>query len=432
MNIFKSSTLCFTRSLRHLRVAIFLCLGLISSVNGFASTQLHLLAWRDSDAQLWRYISEQALIPDISVSVTVVPIEQYDAVQRGEFDLLDLHLAPDLIQTQAALGWLAPLSAQNLLLPIDKVPLARILPAGLSTVTGVDGRVFGIPFGMQMASVFYNQQLFAANGWSVPTTTSQWQQLLKQIDRTGVTPLFVAGSAGWWTSQIMHETLFAGQVPIHIAKGLVTGTACFTDPAVVSALEEVVSWQRYLNDKPAVASYQDMQSAFALGDAAMMIDGQWGTDQQSRLYQIAPDLQVGNFPLPGHNGQTATFATGGYVGLAQSRHPAAVQQVMAFMTSDVFAQLSMDLTTDIPAYSGDLVINDFRTAAIAAEIVGNGYGIQTVSAPQLNGANGLFGSLLAIGYQQLLSGQVTAAEMAVGVQKGLNQSGYAGAVLCDF
>lgn len=440
MNIFKFSVACSNRlqhavlskALRTVLIVQVVLASLFSATNVHAGTQLHLLAWRASDVQLWRYISEQALIPDVTVSVTVVPVEQYGAVQRGEFGQLNVNAAPDILQTQAALGWLLPLSSQNKLLPLDNVSLDQVLPAGLSTVSGADGRVFGIPFGMQMASVVYNQQLFTANGWSVPTTASQWIQLLKQADQAGLIPLFVAGSAGWWTSQILHETVFAGRVPAQIARGIVAGTACFTDPEVVTALADVASWRRYMNAKPAVASYQDMQSAFALGDAAMIVDGQWATDATSRLFQIAPELQMGTFPIPGRNGQVATFATGGYVGLAQTPNPAAVRQVMAFMTSEAFAQLSMDLTGDIPAYSGNLVINDARTAAIAAEIVDNGYGVHLVSAPQLNGLDDQFAGLLATGFQQLLSGQVTAAEMAAAVQQGLNKTGYAGAVLCDF
>jgi len=417
--------------LRTKALLLFVWVSLLVVTPATASTTLHLLTWRASDVQLWRYIADHEMIPDVRVTATLIPIEAYDAVRRGEFDTLEIDVQPDMVQTQAALGWLNTLSNLNLLLPLPNLSLEAVLPSGLSTVMGADGQVFGIPFGMQMATVIYNKAVFDASGLKVPTSSDSWESLLKQADNAGVIPLFVAGNAGWWVSQMFHETLFAGRVSSSLATGLVAGTACFNDPLVVQALSDVVSWKRYMNDKPALASYQDMQSAFALGDAAMIIDGQWSTNPASPLFQLSPQLSVGTFPLPGPNGAVASFATGGYVGLNRTASPDAVAQVMNFIASEAFAQLSMALTGDIPAFSGKLVINDPRLAEIADQIVGNGYPVHMVAAPQLGHATLSLDSLLATGYRQLLAGQVTPEEMAAAVQLGLNTTGYAGAVLCD-
>lgn len=396
-----------------------------------AASVLHLWAWRDSDVALWRYISEHELIPQVSVIATAIAPESYEQIRLGDFQTLSPDRVPDMIQVQAGAQWLTPLIAQGALTPLHQVDLTQQYPAALSTVSGADGIVYGIPFGMQMSAVLYNKDLFAELDLTIPTTDTEWTTLLKRLARAGVIPLYVAGGAGWWTSQVLHETLVSGRVPADVARGLVDGTACFTDPSFVDALASLATWRRYMNDSPAVDSYQDMQTALALGDAAMMIDGMWSTEPTSSLFQMTPNLTLGFFPLPGSGGQLSTFASGGYVGLSESVNGDAVRAVMQFMATETFAQLSFDMTGEIPAFTGKLQVEDARINKLAGQIRANAYSASTIFAPQLNLGNTDFGGLLSTAYQQLLAGKMTAEDLAKNVQTGLNSSGYAGAKFCE-
>ena len=224
---------------RDLRIAttLLLLLSVLVTLPVNAATSLQLWAWRDSDVTLWRYISDHELIPNVSVTATVIAPESYEQVRQGAFQSLDQPLLPDIIQVHSGAHWLGPLLQQGLLSPLHQVDLSNQLAAGLPTVSGADGTVYGIPFGMQMSAVVFNQTVFSELGLDIPTSESEWTKLLKELDGAGVIPFYAAGSAGWWTSQVMHDALMAAQVPATVSQGLVAGTACFTDPTIVAALD---------------------------------------------------------------------------------------------------------------------------------------------------------------------------------------------------
>lgn len=146
--------------------------------------------------------------------------------------------------------------------------LSGIATAALDAGRGADGNVYGVPFAIQMQSVIYNTKVFADNGIAVPKTADEFNAAAEKLKAAGIIPISMAGQAGWWLNQVVGETLTAGLVSDDLARGLVSGEACFTDPAFVATLQTVKDWQDkgWLNPSPLADNYDVTRTSVAMGE----------------------------------------------------------------------------------------------------------------------------------------------------------------------
>ena len=91
----------------------------------------------------------------------------------------------------------------------------------------------------------------------------------------------------------------------------------------------------------------------------------------------------------------------------------------------------MDKVGELPAYSGELAMPDDRLAEVASLIATNSLEATPFFAYSLNKGQPSYGTLLASGYQELLSGKIDAKGLASKIQSGLNSWNYVGAKKCQ-
>jgi len=409
-------------------VAAATAVATLSTANlAFADTEVKLWTWREQEIDLWNYITEQNLIDGVDVVIERISSDDYESklrigLQQG---------GPDVFQGKAGAAWLEPLIKAGAVKPLKGVSLKNIVPSTLSAAKGPDGKVYGVPFAVQMESVIYNTAVFAEHGLKEPSNAGEFVDLMKTLKSKGVVPLHHAARAGWWNNQVLNEALTAGLVSDKFAKKLTQGKACFTDSEYVSALETFVSWSDYFNPNPTADDYGAMRTSVALGDSAMMIDGAWSTGPASPMYEINPDLKMGFFGIPGNNGKVYAFADGAYLANANSDKADAVKKVLKFTTTQQFSQLFVDKVGELPAYSGELAMPDDRLAEVASLIATNSLEATPFFAYSLNKGQPSYGTLLASGYQELLSGKIDAKGLASKIQSGLNSWNYVGAKKCQ-
>jgi raffinose/stachyose/melibiose transport system substrate-binding protein len=166
-----------------------------------------------------------------------------------------------------------------------------------------DGSLYAIPKTHESMVMLYNKTLFEENGWKVPTTLEELEDVAGKIKAKGM-DVYTYGSSGW---QPTHEHLvgiylnnYAGPQAVYEA---ITGEREWTDPVFVEALELLKKhmvdegwWSGSLENYYAIG-WDDFHAQFATRGAAMMTIGTW-TFQATSLGIGASDDEWGWAPLP--------------------------------------------------------------------------------------------------------------------------------------
>ncbi len=401
--------------------------GALMTSSASAET-VKLYTWRVQELPLWQYISDNDVLGDIDVEAVLIQSDSYDSKLRVDLQSEGI----DLFQGRAGAAWLSSFIDSGIIQPTT-VDLSALAPAALDAARGPDGQLYGVPFAIQMESFVYNTQVFAEHGITPPTTLEELNAASATLMAAGVNPINFGARSGWWLNQVVGEAMTAGLVPDDFAAKLISGEACFTDPTFVATLETVKGWQDagYMNASAMADDYGAMRTAVAMGDSAMMIDGVWSTGPASPMYEINPELEMAFFAVPGGNGKVYAFGDGTYQVNASSAHLAAAQRVLEFTASREFAELFVQHVGELPAYGGAYTVEDPRLKAVAELIASNSAAPTPFFAYSLNSGEPSYGTLVADGYQAMLSGTLSPADFAKKIQDGLNSWGYVGTANCS-
>lgn len=401
--------------------------AVLSTASAYAET-LNLYTWRQQEIPLWQYISDNDVLgPDLDVTAILIPSDNYDSKLRVDLQSAGI----DLFQGRAGAAWLAPLIEAGVIQPTT-VDLSKMAPAALDAARGADGMLYGVPFAIQMQSFIYNVAVFEAAGITPPTTMDEFTAAAEALKAAGIVPVAFGARSGWWLNQVVGEAMTAGMISDAFSAKLISGEACFTDAEFVATLETVKGWQDkgYLAESAMADDYGAMRTSVAMGEAAMMLDGAWSTGPTSPMYQIDPDLKMGFFAVPGAADKVYAFGDGTYLINANSTKAAQAQRVLDFTATKEFAELFVAQVGELPAYGGEYAVENPQLAEIA-KLVATDAATQTpFFSYALNSGEPSYGTLVAEGYQALLSGQTTPADLAKKIQDGLNSWNYVGAATC--
>ena len=124
--------------------------------------------------------------------------------------------------------------------------------------------------------IFYNQDMFAANGISVPTTWEDLMAAAKKLKAAGITP-FSNGLKDEWD---INEVVWMGLLPSAIGGrdarlAYLNGQTCFNDAKMVASFQQIADLQPYLPKGYQAIGVNDAENLFVQGKAAMMFDGSW-------------------------------------------------------------------------------------------------------------------------------------------------------------
>ena len=262
-----------------------------------------------------------------------------------------------------------------------------------------NGEFYSAPKTFETMIMLYNKTLFEENGWSVPTTLSEYEDVASKIKAAGMN-VFAYGSTGW---QPTHEHLagmylnsYAG--PDNVYKALI-GEKEWTDPEFTGAVELLRKhmvddgyWSGSLENYYALG-WDDFHAMFSSRGAAMMTIGTWtfgataaGFADSSDEWDWAP------FPVLRDGGADPAYllALGTTMSInASSANPDAAAKVFDFIFSN--KKVVLDMAADfnfgefvVPLYfSSDDIRDDVspqvkRYLVEFAEATGKGdYGYTT-------------------------------------------------------
>ena len=271
--------------------------------------------------------------------------------------------------------------------------LSDYQPSAIAAET-YQGKTYGVVSGTYQEGVFYNKAIFAKYNLSVPTTYTQFLSDLQLLKSKGVTPMFVGlGDVGpvylqFIYYELMIDLWYPSAPGGNLASALETGTAKWTDPAFVQAMNEEKTLAQYLEPNYTGVPWQNMPGDFAKGDAAMLLDGSWDLPL---VQQANPNVQVGFFPLPGSNtvadnqpyvGDNLTFE------VLKSSHniPAAEAWLNFFSQPSIYAQYVN--TTGISSSQNSGTFNGYAAKALG-QWFGKGVN-QNVFYPVLSSNNAYY------------------------------------------
>jgi raffinose/stachyose/melibiose transport system substrate-binding protein len=276
---------------RHPHLIILVALALLLAVSpGAAVVQAQdktpITMWFDATggAETAICIAEQAIdtFNDQSDSVEVIATNQ-----ANNWDATRTAVAggggPDIVTTPGP-SFAFELARGGQLLPLGDIAAEygwdeSFTPWALR-LGEVNGELYSMPSEVETLVLYYNKTLFEENGWTAPKTLDELMTLAEQIDAAGVIP-FAHTNAEWRAT----NEWFVGEFFNHAAGPekvyqALTGTAKWTDPEFVSAIEMLTQMQQNDWFMGGLDRYYTTTTAtsFAMlaeGEAAMKIEGTW-------------------------------------------------------------------------------------------------------------------------------------------------------------
>ncbi|WP_217587263.1 ABC transporter substrate-binding protein [Lentibacillus saliphilus] len=187
-----------------------------------------------------------------------------------------------------------------------------------------DGELYGLPKSYESVVVWYNKDMFAENGWDIPTNLKELQSLNQTIQDEDIIPIAFGASdyraSNEWALTLMYNAYLGKDA----MKDVISTEMKWNDDLVKEATQTWVDmWQNGdVSDKQSHAiTNDDAWSLFNNGQAAMKIEGTWASN---RVMGDAQNFDVGFFVMPAlREGieENIPLALGGSTGInANSEH----------------------------------------------------------------------------------------------------------------
>lgn len=259
--------------------------------------------------------------PNITLEVTKLPDENYYTSLKTK---LASGECPDIILVQpmyAGQNSVIDLAAAGYLADLSDMKAVELAAAGAVSFM-YDGKVYGIPNGVDVLGTYYNKDVFAANNLEVPTTWEEFLNCCETLKAAGVQPIVMGDKDNWVMQfglyQIACNEIYAEHPDYDMQ--LRTGATHFTDEGtwdkVLGMYAELYDKGYVVSNSLGLSSAQAVQE-FVDGKAAMIFDGAF--DMASVSAEGAVAFERGFFPLPGTNGDT-------YAAMAPAAGPAIYAQ----------------------------------------------------------------------------------------------------------
>lgn len=256
--------------------------------------ELTMGSWRADDvAQMNNLIAAyKAVAPEVNITFQPTNPPDYNATLRLQ---LDSDTGPDLMYARSyATG--QELFNAGFFADCTDIPglMDNFTASNLAPWQMPDGKMFAVPFAAVSHAVYYNKDIFAAQGLSVPATWDEFIEVCQTLKDNGITPL-ANGVADEWD---ILECFFLGMLPNYVGGAdqrvlYEKGDKKLNDENFVNAYTDIAEVAPFLPDGFEAVTYNDSQVLFNTQAAAMFMDGSWTLG----VYADA-DFDWGVFAIP--------------------------------------------------------------------------------------------------------------------------------------
>lgn len=224
--------------------------------------------------------------------------------------------------------------------------LPNISEAAVSSPSFTDenGRTWALPIDGSCIGILYNKDVFDKYGLKVPTTLSEFDNVVKTLRENNVVP-FALGFKDAWTIKIASVCAFS---PAVYGRNLAWDTLKNEGKATFAGTPE---WAQSFELLRKIYESGDTQTAFdtdyngacaqlANGEAAMMAQGLWAVEA---VRSVNPDANIGMMAMPVSEDPAETklhqFPDFGLSISSQSAHIAEAELFLSFLTQKDVAEL---------------------------------------------------------------------------------------------
>ena len=297
---------------------------------------------------------------DVKIEVEVLENEQY----KNKIKVLSSsNELPDVGFTWAA-GYMTPFVQGGLFADLDDVlndGLKDSFVSGTTEAYALDGKTYGLPLELNIAPIYYNKAIFEKYNLEVPQTYSEFQNVVKTLEKNGVAPIAL-GNKDRWTGSLWYMYLADRIGGSDVLNKAINRTGSFEDPALVSAAQEVQNLVKEdaFNKGFNGLSNDEGKSEFLNGNAAMYLMGTWELPNFTTNEEIPKDFRdnVGFFKFPtyeGGKGNVNSWVGGPGVGLFVAEHSKVKDEAKDFVKFFVekWGEQSVEKAGVIPATKVD-------------------------------------------------------------------------------
>lgn len=324
---------------------------------------------------------------------------------------------PDLAYTWPAASVLAGYARVGALAPLD----AYYAQYGWDQVNdfykgrnSFDGQIYGLPMEQDLMGVYYNKDLFAEHGLSVPTTYAEFQALVEKLKEEGVIPV-AFGNRDRWPATNTFSLILGLTAGRDLEEQVFFGDEPWTNPAFVAAAQTFQDWAQsdYFPTGFNGVGYDEANALFLSGRAGMTITGTWVLQDMIRGAEF--DLGVFMLPAIAEGVPNGTMWGEGSQWQLSATASAEVQDAAAAYLNCLVSPESRQIwvqkghtvpigTTpeELAAWNADPVVQEFFTAGLATPDT-NFYDLHTTLPESVT-------QVLYPELQRLVGGDVTATE----------------------
>jgi len=258
--------------------AIVLSLFAFASTTAFAQSKIELTmgSWRADDvAQMTQLLAAfNQKYPNITVKFDPTNPPDYNAALHLQ---LQTGIGPDLMYARSY-DTGRSIFKEGYFLDVTDLPGLKSEYSDLARAPWTDenGRSFAVPFAAVSHGVYYNKDIFKAQGLSVPTTWEEFLAVCGKLKAAGITPLANGLADQWDINEVVLMNIapnFLGGPEGRLAYE--SGKRAFNDARMVSLFQAMKDIAQYCPNGFEALTYNDENAMFATGKAAMYFDGSW-------------------------------------------------------------------------------------------------------------------------------------------------------------
>ncbi len=238
-----------------------------------------------------------------------------------------------------------------------------------------DGKIYAVPLNIAAACCYYNKDIFEEAGVEVPTTYDELLDACAKIKEAGYTPITISAGTAWCLSML--AGYLCDREGVDLA-AINSGEESWVQDKTIAAGEKLLELSQYFQETAAGDSNDDATLAFAMGDAAILIQGSWAIGQMNGLDdEIENKCGVFQFPaIEGGNDPNRVIAKSDSLAMSSStEHPEAAIALMKYFTDDEAQKYTAEVGGKIPVTNVefDLSVAPAQLAEVM-EIFGNATG----------------------------------------------------------
>lgn len=266
---------------------------------------------------------------------------------------------PDIIGIGGDINYSNFLDAEMLMDISDFDGLANIKEKYLQTNKDLEyvpmEGVYAVPYMANAAGILFNRDMFKEHKWKIPTTWDELIALCEQIKSEGILPMYF-GFKDSWTTLAPWNAIAVDLCEPDLTYQVNSGQTKFSEHYAEVA-EKEKALLPYAQKNPVAQSYNDACTAFARGESAMYVIGNYAIPQ---IRSVNPDMNIGSFVFPASNDAEKNILNSGndlmFCVMNTCENKEAAYEVLRYMLSDESISKYLDDQSAVPCKEGDFPI----------------------------------------------------------------------------